>query len=445
MLSFIALNDFQNLFFAKTHIEILRTLPLEIRDLFVSKFLSAFIFLLLIISAPIISQTIVFHFYDLGITKTLIFLLTDYLFSFFSIGIIILLFMIALIKIPGKSNSILYIIQFVFLIFIMYSSSLAGKAKINQKQSILDFDFVNYLPQKFFALSVDNPFYFAISVAVFLTVYLLLYFFVKNRYLQISDIIFTLERKSRKIRKIRIFSMINSFIQKVFVRNNYERASYNLIRNQLLNSKTFKLRYVPLVFVPLIFCVIGVLTDVRSYLVFTVDKGVPLAPGAVLILTPSIILTVMMISRLLISNTKIADENSEDIEWIYSVLPIGNKKLFLRGIQKFINIYFIIPVFIAATIILAFKIEPVPLILNMLFMAVFVFFVNSLFLLFDNRYPFTLKSSKYNSASKLIEIFLMMFIGVAIFVVQIFIFKSVIFVIISIIIISLLIYFVSKK
>jgi hypothetical protein len=445
LLSFIALNEFQNLFFAKTHIEILRALPIKEKDLFISKFLSAFIFLFLIISAPIISQSVVFYFFDYSIYKSLIFVLTDYLFSFFSIGIILLLFMLALLKLPRKSNYILYLLQFIFLIFVMYSSSLSARARINQKQSILDFNFVNYIPQKFFALSVDNPVFLAMSLGAFLIVYILLFFFAKNKYLQISDIIFALESKTRKKRRFALFSNINSFIQRMFLRNNFERASYNLIKNQLINSKTLKLRYIPLIFIPLIFCIIGIIVDVRSYLVFEPEKGVPLAPGEVILLTPSILLTIVMISRLLISNTKIADENSEDVEWIYSVLPIDNKKVFLRGIQKFVNIYFIIPVFLAATLILSFKIEPVPLILNMLFIVLFVFFVNSIFLLFDNKFPFTLKSSKYNSASKIVEVFLMMFIGVAIFVVQIFIFKSVIFVIISLVIISLLTFFISKK
>jgi hypothetical protein len=86
-----------------------------------------------------------------------------------------------------------------------------------------------------------------------------------------------------------------------------------------------------------------------------------------------------------------------------------------------------------------------PLILNMLFMGTMVSFVNSIYLLFDNRYPFVLQSTKYNSVTKIAEVFLTMFIGVAIFVVQIFIFKNVIFVIISILSISVLTYIFSKK
>jgi hypothetical protein len=205
------------------------------------------------------------------------------------------------------------------------------------------------------------------------------------------------------------------------------------------------MRYIPLVFIPLVFCVIGILTGVKSYLVFSVDKDVPLAEGAVLILTPSIIMTVMMVSRLLITNTKIADENSEDVEWIYQILPIDNKKVFLKGVQKFVNINFIIPVLFLAMAILSVKIELTPLILNMLFISAAVFFVNSTYLLFDKRYPFVLKSSKYNSATKIVEVFITMFIGLGVFVAQIFIFQNVIFVIIAILLISLLTFLFSKK
>ncbi|HEY5122429.1 MAG TPA: hypothetical protein VIK14_01700 [Ignavibacteria bacterium] len=445
LLSFIALNDFQSLFFAKTHIEVLKSLPLSSEDLFISKFISAFVYLLLIISAPIISQSIVFYFFEYNVYKSLVFLVTDYMFSFFSIGLILLLFMVVLLKFPRKSTSVMYILQFIFLIFVMYSSSLASKARLHERQSVLEFDFVKYSPQNLFALSIDNPFNLLISLGIFTATYLIFYFYVKSRYLEISDIVFSLDLKTKKRKPVKMFSGFNTFIQKTHLKNHLERASYNLIKNQMINSKTFKLRYVPLVFIPLVFCVIGILSDTRSYLIFTVDKGVPLEAGAVLMLTPSIIMTVMMISRLFVSNTKIADENSEDVEWIYQNLPVDNKKLFIKGILKFININFIIPVLLAATAILAVKIEMFPLILNMLFMGTMVFFVNSIYLLFDNRYPFVLQSTKYNSVTKIAEVFLTMFIGVAIFVVQIFIFKNVIFVIISILSISLLTYIFSKK
>jgi len=137
----------------------------------------------------------------------------------------------------------------------------------------------------------------------------------------------------------------------------------------------------------------------------------------------------------MITNTKIADENSENSEWIYDILPIGNKKLFLKGAQKFIYINLLIPMLLCSIAILSFKISFLPLVLNMLYMASSMFFINALFLLFDKRYPFSQKSSKYNSANRLLEVLITSLIGVVLFVAQIFIFQNIVFIIVAIILI----------
>jgi len=436
---------FQNLIFAKTHTETFRSLPVEQQDLFTAKLFSAYVYLSLILLSSIIPQGIFFYFFDYSIVKSVVFVFSNYLFSLFSITFILLLFTIILYRIPQKANSILYIFQFAFLAFIMYSASYASKAKLRNSQSIMGLDFVNYLPQKYFALSLYNPVYLLADFLIFAFVFFVFYSVISKNYIKLSDIIFGLETKKRRGRQFKIFSTFQNFIEANFLKIKLEKASYFLALNQFKNSRTIKLRYVPLIFIPLVFCVIGLFMETNKYLVFT-DAMIPGFTGnSVLILSPTIIMTFIMCSRLIISNTKIAEENSENIDWIYEILPIDNRKLFLRGVQKFIYINLLLPAFLIALITLSFRIEPVSLFLNMLFIASAVYLVNSIYLLFDNKYPFALKVSKYNSTGRLIEVILMMLLGAGIFTAQIFIFQNIVFILIAIILIFGASVLISKK
>jgi hypothetical protein len=143
-----------------------------------------------------------------------------------------------------------------------------------------------------------------------------------------------------------------------------------------------------------------------------------------------------MCSRLLITNTKISEENSGEIEWIYNSSPIESKRSFLNGTLKFINLNFIIPASLLITLLLFIRLEIQPVVLNMFYILAFLFFINSVLKLFDNKYPFTLESSKFNSASKFLEILFTIFLGIIVFIIQIFIFQNVIFVLVSIVILS---------
>ena len=88
--------------------------------------------------------------------------------------------------------------------------------------------------------------------------------------------------------------------------------------------------------------------------------------------------------------------------------------------------------------LLFMRIEPLPVIMNVLYITSFLFFINSVLSTFDKKLPFTLESSKFNSASKFLEILFTLILGLIVFICQIFIFQNVIFVIISIVILSVL-------
>jgi len=445
LLSFLVLNDFQNLFFAKSQTELLRVLPLKTEDIFLSKMISAFLYLSLITLVCAVPQTIFFYFYEYSIIKSLVFIFENFLFVLSSVILILLIFSVLILRTPRKSNSFIYVFQFMFLVFVMYSSSYATRAKFQSSQTILNSRFTEFLPQKYFALSLDNFWFILISIAVIFVLVLIFYLLLRNNYVKMSDIIFGLEDLKRKKRTFRIFSGFHNITSKIFLGNNLERASYNLVRNQFLHSRTFKIRYVPLTFIPLVFCLIGIFMESQKYLVFSESSENGILNTGFIILTPSIVMTMIMCSRLMVTNTKIADENSDNAEWIYGVLPIDDKKMFLRGVLKFIYINLLLPMIAGSFIILLFKISFLPLFLNLLYMVSAMFFVNSLFLLFDNKYPFSLKASKYNSTSRLIEVFLMALIGAVFFIGQIFIFQNIVFILIAIILIFGASILISKK
>ena len=150
------------------------------------------------------------------------------------------------------------------------------------------------------------------------------------------------------------------------------------------------------------------------------------------VISPSITFTLMMCTRLLISNTKILDSNSMDTEWIYESLPIKEKRNIISGANKFTYVFFIFPVLVLLTILLSFKADFVPVVINIIFISSGIYLINSISLIFDKTYPFSLESSRFSSVSRFLNIFFSIFLGVILFLIQIFIFQNTIFVIISI-------------
>ena len=433
LLSFIILNDYSNLFFSKQHMEFLRTLPLKNNEVFVSKFLSAFVYIFFIQCTIILPQTVFYYFYEQNISKTIIFVIANFSSNIFIAVIILTIYTIALYYFFKKANILIYILQFVFFVFIMYSSSLTSRAIKFGKESIMAYGLTKFLPQYYFALSVEDYRLLLVCIALCLLVIFLYYLFLRKRYYNLSEKIFSITDELKKRRGLKIFSGLNYFINRNILRNHTERASYALIKNQLSNSRILKLRYIPLAFIPVIITMIGVFTNIPSFLYFQTGKGdMLLSASSILILSPSITLTLIMCIRLMISNTKIADENSMDIEWIYDTLPVESTKYFQNGVFKFIYINLIAPVLILIFLLLSFRINIILLVLNFAFIISVTLFLNSLISMFDKKMPFSLESTKYNSASRFGQIMLTVAAGIVIIVGQIFIFENVIFVIVSV-------------
>jgi len=445
LLSFIVLNDYSNLFFSKSHIDTISSLPISNSELFLSKFISAAIYIFSFSVAVLIPQVIFYNLYSSELSLTIFYLLTNFLFSFFLIGVILLIYTAAVYYLTEKANVILYFLQFTFLIFVMYSSSLASQAVTHGKSSIMSYEIVYYLPQNLFASGLYNTFNLSMCIIFSMSVYLIFFILIRKNYSEIAQKVYSIRKKTNEKKSFSLIKFINNFVYNNLLRNNLEKASYNLTRYQLKNSRNLRLKYIPLAFIPVIICLIGIFADATAFLVFEQrDISIQYLTSGIVILSPSITFTIIMCSRLLITNTKISEENTSDIEWIYNSSPIKNKISFLSGALKFININFIIPVILFITFILFLKVQPVSVILNMFYITSFLFLLNSTLILFDKKLPFTLESSKFNSATKFLEILYTIILGVIIFIVQIFIFQNVIFVLIAIAVLLGLTVFLNK-
>jgi hypothetical protein len=433
LLTFVVLNDFSNLFFAKQYIDTLRILPLKDNDVFLSKFLSAFVFIGLIQFSIIIPQSFYYYLYEHNILNTILFIILNFLSNSFIVAVLLFVYTLALYYFVKKANIMLYILQFAFLVYVMYSSSLTSRAMKYGKESILNFGILKLLPQYYFSQSIGNPALLIVCVLVCVIIILLYYYLLRTKYFILSEKIYNLESNIKKPGRIKIISTINNFIYKYVLRNNEERASYSLIKDQLSNSRVLKLRFIPLMFIPVVFTLIAVFADIPGFLYFTTEESdLMRTAGSVLILSPSISITLIMCIRLLVSNTKIADENSPGINWIYDTLPIESIKHIQNGIFKYLYINILIPVILFLFIALCFKINYLTVVLNLAFIISVTLFLNSIFSVFDKKMPFVLEATKYNSASRFWEILLIVLFSIVIIISQIFIFENVIFILISV-------------
>lgn len=449
LLALIVLTDFENLVLASRTSAYLETLPVKTSDIFKAKFYSTLLYLLFFILSTAIPQLVFYYLISESFYKTVVFLLSDILFCYFASGILILIYVIALRYFKKKASIILNLLQLSFFIFIFYSSTLSSKAASRPKGSIeklniTDNELVNILPQTIFANSTENVMFFIGNILMSAGLLYTVYYIIAGNYSVINENVKelssgrdkTLDRKKGKLSQM-IFAKLRTFVNKVILKNNYETASFYLVKNMLQNSRFLVVKYMPLIVMPLMFVIIGLVTDAPHLLFLKTDPvSSSIFNTALLIVSPSITFVLVMCSRLLISGTKILDENSTDTKWIYDSMPIREVRSVNKGVSKFIYTTVLFPVIVVITILLSFKADFMNVFYNMIFISSGIYLINSVMLLFDKTYPFTLESTKFNSASKFFEVFFSMFLGLALFLIQIFVFQNIIFVIISVIIFS---------
>jgi hypothetical protein len=431
-IAFVVLNDFDNLFLAKNHFQGLTNLPVKQGSFFAAKFVSASLMIFAFYFVSSVSQLIFFYFYNYSLEKVVLFFICSLLFNFTFMGFLLFLYVIVLNNFTGKSNLIVYILQFVFFLFIIYSSTFSAKAVKLGKKDLLDIELVRYMPQVFFVNGIYEPVFIPVILLIALAVFYGLYKFMSANFFELQEKISKVKEKSKR-KKIK-FTFWGAFIHKYILRNNIQRASYDLLGNQLRNSRFLRVKYVPMVLFPVIFCIIGTFFS-KEFLVLSSDQRIgKLLSSQFLILSPSITFMTILSIRMLFSNTKIADEHSPNANTIMEILPIKNNAQLNLGISKFIYANFYFPLIIIMTGLLLMRLNILTIAVNLLYISSAIYLLNTIFLQFDKRLPFSLDSSKFNSASKFGEVLFNMLLGVIIFIIQIFVFQNAIFVISAVVV-----------
>lgn len=433
LIAILVLNNFDNLILAGSSYSSITVLPIESGSFLKAKFWSAILFLLPFVLVSSIPQSIFCYFYNESFFDSFMFFIASFSFEMLTAAALIFLYSVVILKFKDKATIFMSLIQFLFFIFVFYSSTVgAGKPELRlpgaSKISILDKPGVQYLPQTLLARSIDNPLYFFAVLALSSAVFAFGYKFISRNYFRLSENALEISGKRRSRRLKFNMPAFKKIIDSAYLRNDSERSSFYLVHNHLANSRFLRVKYVPYMIMPVMFIITGFIFSSKGLLYF--DRVNPVSSSAgmeIPMLSPTIAVILMMSSRMLISNTKIMDDMSHETEWIYKTLPTKDINFIIKGASKFIYLVFLLPVLLVLLVALAVKGSFVVSTINTLFVGFGVYFFNSVASLFDKTMPFTLESGKFNSATKLGEIFIAMGLGVILFLIQIFAFQNIIF------------------
>ncbi len=441
MLAFIAMGEYPQIFFSKDQFELIQTFPISQKDFTSSKFISALLYLTSFAAVLSVSQSVFFYFYGNNISSVLIFFLMNISFTLFFTALLLTIYTFALKLFAEKGTYILFIIQFLFFGLIMYTTGLGSKAAELHTNSIMNFDFVNYLPQKYFAEGMHNTGFVFAGLFLSILILSILYKIISAYFFNIYKTLYNIKPREKKFNKFRVFESYNKFISKIFVTDSVEKSGFELAKNIITGSKSILLRFLPLASAPLIIALIGIFTGNESLTFLDRDSEGLVIP----VLSPSISMIIIMMSRMFISNLQIADENSNDVKWIYESLPLESPARIMSGSFKFVFYSFIILPVLIITVLLFLKYPAENVLLNILFILSFAVFSMTLTFLFVKNYPFTLESSKMNSAAKLFDVFLSVIYAIIIFILQFLVYQNYTYIFISIITILILNFLITKQ
>lgn len=429
LIGFLVISDYANLFFANKYSEVMKSFPVSEENIFVSKTLSAFAYLSVypfVISLP---PSVFIYFYNHSITDSLLFIFISFLFSYFIISLVFLLNSLVVIKSKGKSKILIFIFQIVFISIVFMINKYSGKH--SGRIDFLTLDYVKYFPQYYLILVYNNIIYILPYIAITLLLLFFNYKYFKNNYYYLSEIINSSKVVNEKKRKF--FSFNLSFVEKLVLRNSTERASFYLTKNLFNANSILKLRLMPVLLLPLVATAIAVFSDAQDMLIISgLNK---LSEAEVYVLNPSITITLIMVARLVYSNTKIAFEGDENVQSMYSLLPIASKFSFLKGVNKFVNLYLILPVSLISLGLVLYRIQSVDILINYLYLFAFISLANTLFMRYDKLFPFTVQSTKFNNSTKYFQLLWAVLLGLVLIASQIFLFKNIIFIITAIFVI----------
>lgn len=445
LITFLIINDFDNLFLAKSYFQSITHLPLLPGDFFKAKLLSACLFISIMLSAVSLPQFIFFFNYENNIAETLLFVFTNLIFILTVASVLVIVYFFILEKFFNKASMFLYAVQICFFSFILYTNTVTRNALNTGTKVVFDNSMLQYLPSYLYSRMVFDPLLPLAGAAVLIIIIYALLKLFSGKFIKVNEIVTRYSIPKTK-RKFGIFiSRYGAFIRETFLKNNVELASYDLISNQLTNSRFLKTRYFSLLFLPIAFSAIGVITNNPGLLIINEGTKSGFLSDNLKMLSPTLIFMFIIAIRMLISNTKISDENSSGISWLYDVLPVKDKHLYVSGVNKFIYFNMAVPVIVLMAGILLIRLDGFTVLSNLAYIFSAVLFVNTVIDLFDKSLPFTYESNKFNSGSKFGEVFLNMIYGAAIFMLQIFIFKNVIFVLSACAGFLLIVFFLNKS
>ena len=432
-LSFVILNDFVSLFLKRGEDEFINSLPVNEQKIFFSKFLAAFTFISFYAVAIVLPQLFFYYKYTGSPSASAMFVVNVFLFNIFIISLLVILYTLVLRFFSKVSYIFIYSINILFLLYVFYSTSLRSKAYDLGKRSILDLDFVSYLPQVYYMKALADPVLFTIAFIASIAVMLITFFLIRANLTQLMRNVKDMSAKKPSVKKERV-NFIDKISGALLLRNSLQRASYFLMKDQLVNSGTLRMRYVIFLLMPLVFTLMASFTEFGGGVYFESNKLASLISAeGIAVLSPSILFIYILCARLIISNTRVADNNSNDIDWVYGSLPLKNPVPLRLGVLKFIFVYFFVPLLLIMTLILLRKADLTSILFNLAYVTGGVFFISSVLFRFDRNFPFSLDSSQMDSTGKFLEILITIVLGIIIFAIQLFIFKNIIFIVTSII------------
>ena len=437
--AFILISDYAQLFFAKRQTDALKMLPVSQENIFTSKIISAFVYLSIFPLTVSLPAAVYMYFYGKLVSDSIIFFVTSFIFSYFIIGLVLLVNSFVILVGKGKSKGLVFVFQILFLLFVFSMNRTSGK--VSNFDMLTDSPYFKYLPQYYLATGPGGIESLLLLIAATVILFTVTYFYLKSRYFVLSDYIGSVDTpRTSLFARIR-GSFDFSGIENMLVRNSSEKASFGLIKNLFINSASLKMRLFPVLLIPVISTVIGVAAGMSPMLVM-MEKGVPISEG-LLIISPAISITTLMCIRLLYANTKMSLDTDGNISWLYESLPVERRK-FVNGASKYIFMYFVVPVVVTTSLLLLTRLPALDVFCNQFYLLAFGFFTNSLLNRFDRHLPFTIEGTKFNNSSKYIEILFVIIFGVVFFVSQIFIFKSIIFVLLGALALTVISYFLNK-
>ncbi len=439
LIGFVVISDYSDLFFSPKHATILKSLPLKEENIFISKLNSAFIYLSMYPFVVSLPPAVYIYFYNSSVADSLLFMLISFMFSYFIIGLVFLLNSIVIIKTRSKSRILIIVLQILFIAFIFSLNKYSSGNSVGA--DILNLTYIKFLPQYYLLLGFYNIYYLIAFIALTVLLFLFIYFFLRQNYFTLSEIVNLSYTPKTKVRKMLIpFGF--SWFENIILKNSTERASFNLVKNHFSNTGVLKFRIVPVLFLPVIATLVTVFSGVDEMLIMPGLNG--LGKTGLIILSPAITLTLLISARLLYTNMIIGFEGDENVNSLYTSLPITSKFIFQKGILKFVSVYLTVPLIIVCCAIVLLRMPSIDIVANFVYILLFIILFNTLFARFDKDFPFSVPVSKFNNSTKYLQLLLAIILGIVLLITQIFVFKNFIFFITAIFVILLLIVLLNK-